>query len=240
MNKIVLVTGGNSGIGFATARHFRDKGYTVYISGRDSGRVRDAAEKLKVKSIIADMSKLEDIEKMAAVFMETGLDVLVNNAAIPGLLPLHMATENAYSEVFNTNLRGPLDLIRQLIPALTKRQGCVINVSSIVVNNGLPNASLYAACKGGMDAFTRSLAREFAPLKIRVNAVSPGAIDTPIIHKLGLSEEEIEAVRAYHIATIPLGRFGLPEEVAHVIVSQAEASYVTGSVWNVDGGVDVC
>ena len=126
------------------------------------------------------------------------------------------------------------------MPALQKRQGCVTNISSAITNNGLPNASLYAATKGAIDAFTRSLARELAPQNIRVNVVSPGAIDTPIITKFGFNEEQIKVFKAQVETTIPLQRYGRSEEVAQVIVAQVEATYVTGAVWAVDGGVDAC
>ena len=240
MNKIALVTGGNSGIGFATAKLLKEKGYAVVISGRHAGRVQEAAKTIGVEGVVADMANPEDLKKLAAGFSATGLDVLVNNAAIAKMIPIGGHQPEDYTAFFDTNLRGPLELIRELLPALEKRQGSISNISSVVVTNGLPNASLYAATKGGMDAFTRSLARELAPRGIRINAVSPGAIDTPIRNKVGLSKEELEESRAKHEANIPLGRYGRPEEVAHVIVAQLEATYVTGSIWIFDGGVDAC
>jgi len=153
-------------------------------------------------------------------------------------MPLSAITDEDFSLFLNTNIRAPLVLIRNLLPALIKKQGSIVNVSSAIVNNGLPNAALYAAGKGAMDAFTRSLALELADKKIRVNAVSPGAIDTPILRKLGITEEAMNAIRAQQEATIPMRRYGTPEEVAQVIVAQLESTYVTGSIWSVDGGVD--
>ncbi len=240
MKKNVLVTGGNSGIGYATAKLFRDKGYEVFISGRNSAKVAVAAAELEVQSVIANMEIFADIEELASHFLDTGLDVLVNNAATAKFAPITMHTGDDYSSFYNTNLRGPLYLIQKLVPSLTKRKGSIVNISSVIVNNGLPNASLYAATKGGIDAFTRSLAIELAPMSIQVNTVSPGAIDTPIVTKLGLPQETIDAIRTQTEANIPMGRYGLPEEVAHVVLAQAEATYVTGSIWNVDGGVDAC
>ncbi|OGQ97273.1 MAG: hypothetical protein A2521_16015 [Deltaproteobacteria bacterium RIFOXYD12_FULL_57_12] len=238
MQKNVLITGGNSGIGYATARLFKEKGYSVTIVGRNPQRVELAAAELAVNSITGDMALLDDIKKIADSFREDGLDVLVNNAAIARFMPLFLHTTADYEEFFNTNIRGPMELIKGLLPALEKRQGSVINVSSAVVRHGGPTVSLYAATKGAVDAFTRSLAHELAPRGIRINAVSPGAIDTPIFTKVGLSPEAIQAVRQHHEATIPMHRYGLPEEVAQVILAQAEATYVTGAIWSVDGGVD--
>jgi len=239
MKKRALVTGGNSGIGFATAQLLNKRGYEVVISGRDHGRLQEAADELGMDSILADISDLDDLAAMAVPFLESGLDVLVNNAAIASFKPLTAHTVDDYRLCFDTNIRGPLELIRLLLPALEKRQGSICNVSSIIVSKGVANGSLYAAGKGAMDAFTRSLARELAPKKVRINAVAPGAIETPMFGKLGFSEEELQGLRRQQEANVPLQRYGRPEEVAEVIVSQLEASYVTGAIWPVDGGVAV-
>jgi len=237
-HKIALVTGGNSGIGYATAKYLLERGYQVYICGRDSVRVNQAADSLQATALIADLANMDDTSQLAEPFVESGLDLLVNNAAIASFAPLEHITQSGFMEFVYTNLGSPLFLIQALLPALEKKQGSISFISSAVTRNGLPNASLYAATKGGIDAITRSLAIELAPRNIRVNAVSPGAIDTPIINKLGLSEEVIGQVKAQMEATIPMHRYGRPEEVAQVIVAQAEASYVTGSIWSVDGGID--
>ncbi len=238
MCKTALITGGNSGIGYATAKSLKEKGYKVYISGRSSERVNQAAEELGAIPLVADMADLEGLQKVASCFAEDGLDALVNNAAIAIFKPLSAVTDDEFTLYCDTNIRGPLALIRNLLPALEKKQGSVCNISSAIVNNGLPAASLYAATKGALEAMTRSLALELAPVNVRVNSVSPGAIDTPIIHKVGLPPEMVDAIRAQQEALIPLKRFGRSEEVAEVIIAQLESSYVTGSIWSVDGGVD--
>jgi NAD(P)-dependent dehydrogenase (short-subunit alcohol dehydrogenase family) len=240
MNKKVLITGGNSGIGYATASLFKDCGYQVTISGRDSDKLSQAAAELGVEWVVADMARLDELKMLATRFNESGIDVLVNNAAIVAFMPIETHTEVAYENFLNTNIRGPMALIQALLPALKKRHGCITNISSAISTNGLPNASLYAATKGAMDAFSRSLALELAPHNIRVNVVSPGAIDTPLISKLGLDESQIEAIKAHVESTIPMKRYGRPEEVAQVIFAQAAATYVTGAIWAVDGGVDAC
>ncbi len=239
MPKTALITGGNSGIGYATANLLKEKGYSVIITGRHKGRLSRAAVEIGVECIIADMTELEDIKRLASRFQNEGLDVLVNNAAIVRFIPLSKLSSTDYSLFFNTNIRGPLELIRELIPALKKKQGSITNISSIAVNNGLLNGSLYAATKGALEAATRSIALELSPKKIRVNAVSPGAIDTPLFKKSGLSQEDIDARRKIINRKIPLQRYGRAEEVARVVHAQLEATYVTGSVWIVDGGADI-
>lgn len=235
--KRALVTGGNSGIGFATAKLLKHKGYQVTICGRHADRVKDAADELEVDYLVADISNLGDLEALATHF-QNGIDALVNNAAIARFIPLSEHTSDDYDDFYYTNIRGPLVLIQKLLPALRKSKGAVTSVSSIVTTNGLPNASLYAASKGAVDAFTRSLAIELASDNIRVNVVSPGAVDTPILTKLGISEEVLSAIKAKQEELIPMRRYGFAEEIADVIVAQLESSYVTGSVWTVDGGMN--
>jgi len=208
------------------------------ISGRDSDKLTQAAAELGVEWVVADMARLEDLKMLATRFNESGIDVLVNNAAIVAFMPIEAHAEVDYDNFLNTNIRGPMALIQALLPALRKRQGCITNISSAISSNGLPNATLYAATKGAMDAFSRSLALELAPQNIRVNVISPGAIDTPLISKLGLDESQIEAIKAHVESTIPMKRYGRPEEVAQVIFAQVAATYVTGAIWAVDGGVD--
>jgi len=239
MKKIALVTGGNSGIGYATAKLLKEKDYEVFISGRNSDRLKQATDELGVQSVLADMSKPEDIHKLATGFLESGLDVLVNNAGVPKFVPISDFTVDDFAEVFNTNVRGPLLLIQALLLALEKRQGSITTVTSIATDKGIPTAFLYAASKGGVNAFTRNLAVELAPKRIRINAVAPGPIDTPIFTKVGLKPEEVEDFKKTLESRTPMERFGKPEEVAQVIVAQLESTYVTGAVWVVDGGVSV-
>jgi NAD(P)-dependent dehydrogenase (short-subunit alcohol dehydrogenase family) len=238
MTKNVLITGGNSGIGYAAARLFAERGYSVTIAGRDAQKVEQAALELGVQGLIADMANSDDLKRLGDYFGGSGLDALVNNAGICRVSPIGMYDEALFAEHFNTNVRGPLLLIQALLPALEKRQGSVSSVSSIITVHGAAGAGLYAASKGALEGAIRTLALELAPRKIRINAVSPGAVDTPMFAKMGLTDEQQKMLADQHVANIPLKRFAAPAEVAEVIFAQVESSYVTGSIWTVDGGVD--
>jgi NAD(P)-dependent dehydrogenase (short-subunit alcohol dehydrogenase family) len=236
MKKIALVTGGNSGIGYATAKLLKQKDYEVFISGRHAGRLKQAADELGVESLLADMTKPEDIKKLASHFLESGLDVLVNNAGIGKVTPITNISLIDWAEITNVNLLGQIILIKELLPALEIREGCITNVSSICATNGIPETSLYSATKGGLEAVTRVLATELAP-RIRVNSVSPGFCETKMPRMNLTLAEYAEFKNKVEREKIPMSRFGKPEEVAHVIVAQLESTYTTGAVWVVDGGV---
>lgn len=238
IQKNALVTGGNSGIGYATARLLQQKGYAVSICGRDPERVAKAAAELGVRGLVADVGNMAQLQALALQFAGLPLHALVNNAAIARFMPLTQVTGEDFDEFFSTNVRGPLELIKALLPALELAGGSITNVSSAVVNNGLVNAALYAATKGALEAATKSLALELAPKGIRINAVAPGAIDTGISSKYGLDPEVLRERKAKMAATIPLKRYGSADEVAEVIVAQLESSYTTGAIWRVDGGVN--
>lgn len=237
IQRSALITGANSGIGYATAQRLVDKGYQVHLLGRNRRSIEEAAQQLGAQAFVADMKHPEDLARVARTFVDSGLDALVNNAGIAYPSPIDTIDEDAFEEHFATNVRGPLLLTRYLLPALERRGGSIVNVSSVITHRSTPGFALYTATKGALEAATHTLALEMAPRGIRVNAVCPGAIDTPIFSKMGLPPQQLEQAHAQLLEKIPLGRFGRPDEVADVIVAQLEASYVTGSVWAVDGGV---
>ena len=238
MRKIALVTGGSSGIGYATAQLLKEKNYDVIISGRNAEKVAEVAQEMGARSLAADMADVDDLGRLASEFSDSGLDILVNNAGTIKFVPIGQYDAQQFSTHFDTNVRGPLLLIQALLPALEMRKGSITTISSIIVTHGAPGAALYAATKGAVEAFTRTLALELAPKNVRINAVAPGAIDTPIFSKMGLTQEQQAMLAEQHKASIPMGRLGSPQEVAQVVVAQLESTYVTGSVWTVDGGVD--
>jgi NAD(P)-dependent dehydrogenase (short-subunit alcohol dehydrogenase family) len=237
--KIALVTGGNSGIGYATAKLLAQLGYIVHIAGRDKKKVNQVCKELKIQGHIVDLSKLQEVKKLSEYFIDEGLDLLVNSAGIAQPLPIENYTLDNFNSHIDINLKAPLMLIHYLLTALERRQGSIVNISSIITRKSNSSGfSIYAATKGALEAATRSLAKELASRKIRINAICPGAIDTPMFDKFGLTQVQIEQSKKSVLNTIPLGRMGKPEEIAQVIVSQAQASYVTGAIWHVDGGVD--
>ena len=235
--KTAIVTGGNSGIGYATAKLLKEKKYHVTIIGRSQDRIEKAVADLGVNGFVSDMSDLDKLKELSLKF-EEGLDVLVLNAAIAKFAPLALSGLKQFNEIMDTNVRAPYYLCQYFEKALAKKHGAITFISSAVVNNGLPNASLYAASKGALDSLCKSLSVELAEKNIRVNVISPGAVDTPILKKMGVPEEELSEMKRILSDTIPLRRYGRPEEIAHCIVSQLEAKYVTGAIWQVDGGVN--
>jgi NAD(P)-dependent dehydrogenase (short-subunit alcohol dehydrogenase family) len=171
-------------------------------------------------------------------FCADGLDALVINAGVAEYRPLEAETPEHYCKMMAINVKSHYFLIQRLRRHLERRGGAITVVSSIITNNPLPHSSLYAMTKGALDAMALSLAAEFAPT-IRVNIVSPGATDTPLIDKFGIPKAHRAEFVDSASENIPLRRFGSPDDIASVIVSQLGAEYVTGSNWVVDGGVSI-
>ena len=240
--KIVVVLGGNSGIGLATAKAFASEGARVVITGRDSDTLQHAAREigqgvLTQRSDISDLPQINDL--FARVSAELGrVDVLFVNAGTGAFLPIEAVTEAEWDRIHDTNLKGVFFSVQKALP-LIPRGGAIVLTGSIGALKGIPTGSVYAASKAGLRALGRSFAAELVGRGIRVNVISPGPIETPLINRTsGLSPEAVPAVREQMIANTPMKRMGTAEEVAAGVLFLAsdDSSFVTGVDFLVDGG----
>jgi NAD(P)-dependent dehydrogenase (short-subunit alcohol dehydrogenase family) len=240
--KVAVVTGGNSGIGLATAKQFREEGARVAISGRSQKTLDEAVKQLGTDTLAvqADVSKLADADKLfSAVEKRFGkIDVLFVNAGVAKFVPIDQVSEEHYDEIFDINAKGAYFTIRRALAYLNDGASIILN-TSVVSHKGLPAASVYSGTKAAMRSFTRSLAAELAGRNIRVNAVAPGPIETPIFDRNGFSKEDRDEFAKNIIPTIPLRRFGKPEEVASTVafLASKDSSFITGVELDVDGGL---
>ena len=237
-----MVTGGNSGIGLATAKRFRDEGAKVVISGRDQNTLDEAVKAIggDVVAVRSDVSKLADLDKLYKLVAEKfgKIDVLFANAGIAKFAPVTESSEALFDETFDVNVKGVYFAIQKALPLLNDGASIIIN-SSVVNETGAAGASVYAATKAAVRSFARTMTTELVDRHIRVNVVSPGPIQTPIFGRTGLTKEQVDGFTRDIVNKVPMKRFGKPEEVADTVLFLAtpESSYITGVDINVDGGM---
>ena len=240
--KVAVVTGGNSGIGLATAIRFQEEGAKVAILGR-SRKTLDEAVKTIGNGVVAvqgDVANLTDVDKLyAEVSQKLGkIDVLFVNAGVAKFVPFAETSESTYDEQFDINIKGAYFTIQKALPLLNDGASIILN-TSVVDRKGTAGASAYAATKAALRSLARTTAAELAGRGIRVNTVAPGPIVTPIFGRTGLSQEAIDGFAKEIVAQVPMKRFGQPEEVAGAVafLASQDASYITGVEINVDGGL---
>jgi NAD(P)-dependent dehydrogenase (short-subunit alcohol dehydrogenase family) len=242
LNKTAVITGGNSGIGLATAKEFIAEGARVIITGRNQSALDKALKELgpDASGIISDSSDLKAIrslgEQVSAVF--PAIDILFINAGIAKFAPIEAVDEAHFDEQFNVNVKGAYFTIQQLLPSI-KEGGSIILNTSVNAHIGMPNASIYSATKAAQLTLIRTLSAEFLSRKIRVNAISPGPITTPLYNKLGIPADQLEQTAAGIKNLVPIGRFGTPDEIAKIAVFFAsdDSSFVLGAELIAAGGL---
>lgn len=239
--KIALVTGGSSGIGLATAQNFVKEGAFVYITGRRQAELDKAVKAIgaQVKAVRADSSNLADLDRLfAQIKQEKGrLDVVFANAGGGSFAPLGSISEELYEQTFNTNVKGVLFTVQKALPLIPDGGSIILN-ASIVSQKGMAAFSVYSATKAAVRSFARSWTTDLKDRKIRVNAISPGPIDTPILDGLADTDEGRQGIKDHLASIVPLGRMGRPEEIgkAAVFLASEDASFVAGVELFVDGG----
>jgi len=240
--KIALVTGGSSGIGLAAAKQFVGEGAYVFITGRREPELASAVKEIgnNVTGVGGDVSNHADLDRLfGQIQREKGrLDVLFANAGVARYAPLGKISEELYDSIFDINVKGLLFTVQKALPLMPDGASIILN-ASIVGSKGFAANSVYSATKAAVRSFARTWTTELKDRRIRVNAVSPGPIDTPGLNELLASSETGQQRAKMIAATVPLGRLGRPDEIAKAVAFLAsdDSSYVTGIELFVDGGV---
>lgn len=241
-NKVAVITGGNSGIGLAAAEAFVQEGARVVIFGRDQGTLDDASEKLgdNAFGVRGDVTNDADLDNLYAMTNERfgSVDVLFGNAGVAEFIPMCDVTDEHFSKLLDINVKGTFKTVQRALSFLNDSASIVLTTSGSNTT-GMAGASVYAATKAAVRSFARTFSTELLPRGIRVNAISPGPVSTPIFDRLGLPRRAAAGMEAQLADLVPLKRTGQPREIADAVVFLAsdESSYVVGSELVVDGGL---
>ncbi|MEM6525275.1 MAG: glucose 1-dehydrogenase [Bacteroidota bacterium] len=241
-NKVALITGGNSGIGLASAKLFAQEGAKVVITGRREEALKEAMADIGHDSsyILADATQLDSAKKSVdeTVSRHGRIDVLFLNAGVAYFSPIEAIDEDHFDTQFNINVKNPFFTIKEALPYLGEGS-VIISNTSVVGQKGFDNAGVYSATKAALRSLTRVLASELKAKKIRTVSVAPGPVETPIYGKMGMDEATIQEMGAGFAQSVPLGRFGSSEELASTVLFLAsdDASYINGVELEVDGGL---
>jgi NAD(P)-dependent dehydrogenase (short-subunit alcohol dehydrogenase family) len=241
-NKVAVVTGGNSGIGLSTAKAFVDQGAKVVVFGRDQATLDHAVETLGANAVgvrgdvtsDADLTRLFDTAKRRF----GAVDIVFANAGVAEFLPIEAADDKHFDKLFDINVKGVLKTVRQAVPVLNDGASIILTTSG-ANEIGMPGSSVYSATKAAVRSFARTFSAELVHRGIRVNAVSPGPVATPIFGRMGLPEEVAAGMEGQMAAEVPLKRVGQPDEIARAVLFLAseDSSYVVGAELVVDGGM---
>lgn len=240
--KVAVITGGNSGMGLATAKLFVREGAYVYITGRRQAELDAAAKDIgrNVTAVRGDVTNLADIDRLYATVKEKHgrVDVVFANAGAGEFAPLADVTEAHFDKLFNINVKGLLFTVQKALPLMPDGASVILN-GSIAGYTGSPAFGVYSATKAAVRSFARSWTNDLKDRKIRVNTLSPGPVDTPIFDNIAPSKEQVDGLKAGFASQVPLGRMGRPEEIATVALFLAsdDSSFVTGIDLTVDGGM---
>ncbi len=245
-NKIAIVTGAAKGIGLGCARVLGEAGAAVALVDIDQAAAQKAVEELRaegvqVEAFMTDVSRSDQVNQMVAAAVKSfgQIDIVVNNAGVHDSKGVEQATEADWDRIINTNLKSVFLVTKAALPYLKTTQGSIVNMSSMAGVVGQNSAGAYAASKGGMIAMTKNMALDFAPYGIRVNAVCPGWVETPLVNVWFELQPDERAAREYIYSIHPLGRISSPEEIGRAVLflTSAQSSFVTGVILPVDGGV---
>ena len=239
--KVAVITGGNSGIGFASAKEFKIQGANVIITGKRSDALEKASNELGVKGILADQSNLQQINALVEELKlnYSKVDVLFLNAGIGTIGPIEHTTEEQFDTVMSVNLKGSFFVLQKFIPILNEGASVIFNGSNVSSLN-MPNSSVYSVSKSALVHLAKIAAKELAEKNIRVNVVNPGPTMTEMPLKMGIKLKNMEAMTSQTLSMIPLSKMGTPEDIARMVVYLADnesSSFVTGSEFFVDGGM---